>query len=85
MVLCSATLYDNVMLFRSTQMDPALKDTVLEGVRWSKEEKPLHAVDVVLLGVGACQEEPLCWRDLIWSVHIHARGLSVQRLTNLHD
>ncbi len=44
-----------------------------------------HAVNVVLLGVGACQEHALDGRLLVWPEGVHARALIVQRLPNLHN
>ena len=45
----------------------------------------LHAVNVVLLSVGACQEELLGWCNLVWSEDVHAWSLSVEGLADFDN
>ena len=66
-----------------------MKDTstsILARSMWKDGEgESSHAVNVVLLGVGTCQEESLGRCDLVGSENVHSRGFSVQRLPNLDD
>ncbi len=57
----------------------------LTGAETPGEGGTLHAVNVVLLGVGARQEHPLDGRLLVGPEPVHAGGLAVQRLRDLHD
>ena len=55
------------------------------GNAWQRRCVGSHAVDVVLLCVGACQEHALHRRLLVGPVGVHAGPLIVQALPNLHD
>ena len=53
--------------------------------RTEQAERTSHAVNVVLLGVGASKEHALDWSLLVGAEGVHARPLVVQRLPDLDN